>query len=68
MPTSAEDSTPEDAIVVLSSISPNGNVEAYVEQDERVVHFYLHGAPDTGFPVKSCWVRKSGSRLPDTGS
>jgi hypothetical protein len=30
-----------------------------VEQDDRVVYFYLHGVPDTGFSVKSCWVRNS---------
>lgn len=43
--------------VILSEVSPYGNVEAVVEQDDRVVTFYLFGAEDTGFGVRSCWVR-----------
>ncbi len=53
------------ADVVLASISPNGNVEACVEQDERVAHFYLSGAPGTQFGVRSCWVRNL-KPAPDT--
>lgn len=42
---------------VLEELSPNGSVEAYVEQDDRVAYFYLRGAPESEFGVKSCWVR-----------
>lgn len=43
--------------LLYSEVSPNGNLEAYVEQDERVVVFFLHGAPETSFGLRSCWVR-----------
>ena len=43
--------------VLLEEVSPHGNVEAIVEEDGKSVYFYLRGAPDTGFEVKSCWVR-----------
>ena len=46
--------TPE---TIYEHASPNGNVEAVVEQDDRVVFFYLRGAPDIDFGVRSCWVR-----------
>src|SRR5262245_12620839 len=42
---------------VLSEISPHGNVEAYVEQDERVAFFYLRALGDNPFGFKSCWIR-----------
>jgi Suppressor of fused protein (SUFU) len=42
---------------LIAQVSPNGNIEAIVEQDERVAFFYLHGAPDIDFGVRSCWVR-----------
>jgi len=43
--------------LLYSEVSPNGNVEAYVEQDERVACFYLQGAPETQFGLRACWVR-----------
>jgi hypothetical protein len=46
-----------DATVLCSSVSPNGNIQAVVEQDSRVVYFYLWPAPETNFTMKSCWVR-----------
>lgn len=42
---------------VLEELSPNGNIEALVDEDDRVVYFYLRGAPDTEFGFRSCWVR-----------
>ena len=42
---------------LLEEVSPNGSVEAILEQDGRAAHFYLRGAPDTDFGFKSCWVR-----------
>lgn len=42
---------------LVEKISPNGNIEAIVEQDERVAFFYLRGAPEIEFGVRSCWVR-----------
>lgn len=43
--------------ILLDEVSPGGTVEAFVEQDDRCAHFYLRGAPDSGFGLKSCWVR-----------
>jgi hypothetical protein len=45
------------AEVLLEDVSPNGNIQAIVEQDDRVVYFYLVPAQDTGLDMKSCWVR-----------
>ena len=52
-----EETPDEDAEVLLRETSPNGNIEAVVEQDDRVVYFYLAGAPETDFGLKACWVR-----------
>lgn len=42
--------------VLLHESSPDGAVQAVVEQDDRVVYFYLHSQrPWLG--MKSCWVR-----------
>jgi hypothetical protein len=56
--------------VLLEDVSPNGNIQAIVEQDDRVVYFYLVPAPDTGLDMKSCWVRnlQPGPEEPDTAS
>ena len=43
--------------IIVESISPNGNIEAFVEQDAHVAFFYLRGSADTEFGVRSCWVR-----------
>jgi hypothetical protein len=43
--------------VLVEEVSPNGNILAAVEHDGRSVYFYLHGAPDTEFGVRTCWVR-----------
>jgi len=42
---------------LLEEVSPHGNVQAIVEQDDRVAHFYLWGGPDSSFGMRSCWVR-----------
>jgi hypothetical protein len=42
---------------ILEEVSPNGNVQAIVEHDDRVAYFYLCGAPETDFGLRSCWVR-----------
>ena len=42
---------------VIEDVSPNGNIEAFVEQDDRVAYLYLRGAPETEFGVRSCWIR-----------
>lgn len=44
-------------MVVLEDTSPNGNIQAVVEQDERVAYFTLYPDDETGEPIKSCWVR-----------
>lgn len=44
--------------IVAESVSPNGNVEAYVEQDERVAYFYLRVDDSVDPPaLRTCWVR-----------
>jgi hypothetical protein len=43
--------------VLIASVSPNGNMEAVVEQYEDCCYFYLHGVPETEAPLRSCWVR-----------
>ena len=46
--------------LVLEEVSPNGNIEAVVEQDDRAVFLYLRGDPEIDFGVRSCWVRNLG--------
>ena len=43
--------------VLLENVSPNGNITAVVEQDERVAYFYLWPAQETGLEMRSCWIR-----------
>ncbi|UII30446.1 suppressor of fused domain protein [Fulvivirga ulvae] len=43
--------------VLLEEESPLCPIKAIVEQDERVVYFYLWGDEETNFGIKSCWVR-----------
>jgi hypothetical protein len=43
--------------VLLEDGSPNGNISAIVEQDERVAYFYLWPAKETGLEMRSCWIR-----------
>lgn len=45
------------AKVLLEAISPNGNIQAIVEENGSTVYFYLYGAPETGFGARACWVR-----------
>lgn len=49
----------EAPIVLCSSESPNGNVEAFVDQDSRVAYFYVRSADDA-FRMRSCWLRNLG--------
>lgn len=44
---SNEDRTMTDNELLIVETSPNGNIEAFVEQDERVAVFYLRGAERT---------------------
>lgn len=43
--------------VVLVEVSPHGNLEAIIEQDDRVAHFYLRSPESEDFGLKSCWIR-----------
>lgn len=43
--------------VVFQEISPHGNLEAVVEQDDRVAHFYLRSPDFEDFGIKICWIR-----------
>lgn len=47
--------------VVLRSASPNGNAEAFVEDDGRTVYLYQHFEDGTGQDLRATWVR---NRLP----
>jgi hypothetical protein len=42
---------------LIEDVSPDGNLQAFVEQDDRVAHFYVWGGPDSGFGTRACWVR-----------
>ena len=42
---------------LFEAMSPNGNVVALVKAENDSVHFYLHGRSDTGFGLRSVWVR-----------
>ncbi|MFC1854106.1 hypothetical protein ACFL27_28315 [candidate division CSSED10-310 bacterium] len=35
---------------IIEDVSPNGNIQAFVEQDDRVTHFYLWGGPESEMP------------------
>ena len=52
------------AVTLLEEINPNGNIQAVVESDDNVCYFYLLGAPDTQFGMKSVWVRNH-TRAPE---
>lgn len=44
--------------ILIESQSPNGNLTACVEQDERCVYLYLAAHDDgVAFRMKACWVR-----------
>jgi len=44
-------------VILFTELSPNGNIEAVVEQDDRVAYFYLNGSSESDFRVRSCWIR-----------
>ncbi|HAN98666.1 MAG TPA: hypothetical protein DCQ98_15060, partial [Planctomycetaceae bacterium] len=46
----------DDGAVLLHESSPDGSVQAVVEQDDRTVYLYLH-ANKPGFGTRACWVR-----------
>lgn len=50
--------------VVLQEVSPHGNLEAIIEQDDRVAHFYLRSPDFEEFGLKTCWIRNL-SEAPD---
>lgn len=43
--------------IVLEQISPNGNVQVVVEQDDDVAYIYLFAAPELEIPMRACWLR-----------
>lgn len=43
--------------VLLGEISPHNNKQAVVDDDHDVVVFYLVGLQNSGFGMRSCWVR-----------
>lgn len=42
---------------ILQASSPHGNLEAIVEQDERVTYLYLRAPENEEFGIESCWIR-----------
>lgn len=42
---------------LFEEVGPLGNVQAVVECDKRACYFYLNGADDTDFGMRSVWVR-----------
>ncbi|WP_367874602.1 suppressor of fused domain protein [Luteolibacter sp. Populi] len=49
-----------ETVIVFEASSPHGNLEAIVEQDERVAYLYVSATENDRLPVKSCWVRNLG--------
>lgn len=43
--------------VILEESSPHGNLEAIVEQDDRVAYLYLRAPEWEEFGLKTCWIR-----------
>ncbi|ANQ49887.1 suppressor of fused domain protein [Flammeovirga sp. MY04] len=43
--------------ILLEEESPTCPITAIVEQDHRVVYFYLYASQNSNFGMKSCWVR-----------
>lgn len=54
-----------DPEIVIEEASPHGNLEAIIEQDERVAHLYLRAPDYEDFGIKTCWIRNL-SKAPDT--
>lgn len=51
-----------DPAIVVGSRSPNGDLEAIVDQDDRVAYLYLRDVGDgeaspAPSQVRSCWIR-----------
>ena len=53
------------ADILLEQVSPDDRIQAVVEQDGRVAYFYLYGAPESGFGMRTCWIRNLGA-APDS--
>lgn len=51
--------------IVLNEVSPHGNLEAIIEQDDRAAHLYLRSPEFDGFGLKTCWIRNL-TEAPDT--
>ncbi len=49
--------TMSEAKILLEEEGPNGNIKALVEDDGRSIYLYLEGTEESGFGVRSCWVR-----------
>ena len=47
----------EESAVILDDLSPHASMEALVEQDAGVAHFYLRPLADQEAGIRSCWVR-----------
>lgn len=55
--------------VLAESLSPNGNIEAFVEQDDHTAYFYLRALDGTSAAssVRACWVRNLRPTPPHLG-
>ncbi len=51
--------------IILEEVSPYGNLEAIVEQDDRVGYLYLRSPESEEFGLKTCWIRNL-AKAPDT--
>lgn len=49
-----------DTKLLLQEASPNGNVEAVVEDDGRATYLYWNPAPQTGLTMRAVWLRNAG--------
>lgn len=42
--------------MLIVQVSPNGNLQAFVEQDDRVAQFYIWGGRESDFGLRTGWV------------
>lgn len=47
---------PQEPQILLEDSSPHGNLEAIVEQDDRVAYLYVRASHRNDLAVKSCWL------------
>jgi hypothetical protein len=52
----------------IEDVSPNGNLQAFVEQDDRVAHFYLGAGPLAAERLRIVWFEEGDATALDRGA